>query len=337
MKVEDIREESTRWLVSRELMEIDKIRLQRAYVRTASMRRNTPLIKIPFLKERWGADVYMKCDQLQAIGAFKIRGAANFAMQLSPEELKNGLVTHSSGNHAQAVACLANKLGTKAFVVMPENANRHKMGLVRKWGAEITLCEPTVEARIATSNAIAEEHGAVIIPPFDHEWIVEGQATSAMEIFGKKDDFDYMVAPLGGGGLLAGSALAAHYFSKGTKVLGSEPEQAADGYRGFVSGIRETTSTANTIADGLRTLVGEVPFGYIRKHVEEVLLAPEAHIIPWMYKIWQETKMVIEPSCAVPFAALDQYRDKWKGKSLAIIVTGGNIDLSQLPPFAPLK
>ena len=310
---------------------IAELDLQRAFSRVRGFTTNTPLIGDTFLNDLWDCEVYLKCEQKQSIGAFKIRGAANFALQLSKEERHKGLVTHSSGNHAQAVAFMAHQLNVKAFVVIPNNSNKQKIKNAEKWGAEMFLCEPTIDARIETANAIAEDRGSTIIPPFDHEWIVAGQATSAMEIIAEYGDLDYIITPLGGGGLLAGSTLAAHYFSPQTKVVGAEPKEASDGYDGFKSGTRVTNVNANTIADGLRTTVGKVPFEIIKAHSDDIWLAEEEHIIPWMYRIWSETKIIIEPSCAVPFAAMDVQKEKLKGKKIAVIITGGNVDLQNKP------
>ncbi|NQV51556.1 MAG: threonine/serine dehydratase [Flavobacteriales bacterium] len=308
--------------------------LSRAYSRTARFRSVTPLVRVPFLEERWKCQLYVKCDQFQEIGAFKIRGAANFALQLSDEERKKGLVTHSSGNHAQAVAFMAKQLGVKAFIVMPDNSNRVKIGNAEKWGAEISLCAPTIEARLAAAERLAETTGGRIIPPFDHPWIVAGQATCAMEVFSEWNDVDVLVAPLGGGGLLAGSALAAKHFSNRTKIIGAEPEQAQDGYLGFTSGVREERVTANTVADGLRTTVGVTPFQIIKDEVQDVWLAPEDRIVPWMYTMWKETKLLMEPSSAVPFAAMEEHQEKLRGKKVVVIITGGNVDLAHLPVFS---
>ena len=307
--------------------------LSRAFSRTAPFRVVTPLIRVPALEKRWKCELYLKCDQLQEIGAFKIRGAANFALQLTDEERRKGLVTHSSGNHAQAVAFLAHQLGVKAVVVMPENSNKMKIANAKKWGAEITLCAPTIEARLATANELAQSTGGNVIPPFDHPWIVAGQATCAMEVFSEMNDVDVLIAPLGGGGLLAGSALAAKHYSNQTMVIGAEPEQAQDGYLGFNSGIREEKVMANTVADGLRTTVGITPFEIIKDEVEDVWLAAEERIVPWMYQMWAETKLIMEPSSVVPFAAMDAQQEKLKGKKVVVIITGGNVDLAHLPAF----
>lgn len=305
--------------------------LQWAFSRVRGISINTPLIGDTFLNDLWDCEVYLKCEQKQPIGAFKIRGAANFALQLSKEERERGFITHSSGNHAQAVAFMAHQMNVKAYVVMPNNSNQQKIKNAEKWRAEIILCEPTIDSRIETANAIAQKNGSMIIPPFDHEWIVAGQATAAMEIIAEQDNIDYIITPLGGGGLLAGSTLAAHYFSPSTKVIGAEPKEASDGYEGFKSGKRETSVAANTVADGLRTTVGEVPFEIIKRYTDDVWLAKEDQIIPWMYRIWNETKMIIEPSCAVPFVAMDAQKEKLKGKKVAVIITGGNVDLNDLP------
>jgi threonine dehydratase len=254
-------------------------------------------------------------------------------LQLSKEELSKGVVTHSSGNHAQAVAYMAKKLGVHAHVIMPNNANQMKVALAKKWGAEVVFCEPTIEDRIKVSTEIAERVGAQIVPPFDHPWIIEGQSTVAQEIMADWAACDTIVAPLGGGGLLAGSALAAHAFGNNTIVYGCEPAEAKDGYIGFKSGQRETEVRANTIADGLRTTVGAHPFEYIQSYVTDVFLAEERDIVPWMYRLWKEEKLVMEPSSAVPFAALDRQKDLVENKRIAIVVTGGNVDLAQLPSF----
>ncbi len=305
--------------------------LQAAYIRVQCYAEHTPLMTFPKLNEHFGAELWLKCEQFQPIGAFKIRGATNFILQMSEAERKKGVVTHSSGNHAQAVAYVCHHLGMPAYIVMPENSNKLKIRNAKGWGAEVRFCEPGTEPRLKMAQEVHEETGAMIMPSYDHPWIMGGQASCAMEIFREQNDFDYLLAPLGGGGLLSGSALSAHYFSAGTKVIGTEPTQASDGFEGFHSGERVEQAKANTIADGLRTTVGAFPFPVIQKHVDDIWLAEEAAIVQWMYRIWDWTKLIIEPSCAVPFAALDQQKEKMKGKKLAVIVTGGNVDFTELP------
>lgn len=312
---------------------MDKLKLQQAFVRTRPDRIETPLVYAKELSSYYDAKIWLKCEQFQGIGAFKIRGASNFIRRLNEVSDCKVIVTHSSGNHAQAVAFMGYQLGLEAHVVMPENANKEKVKGVEKWGANIHFCLPTIEDRIKVSNRLAEEMNAVVVPPFDHEWIIEGQATCAMEILKKHQTIDYIIAPLGGGGLLSGTVLAAKYFSQNTKVIGAEPANAADGFLGLQKGNRETKVQANTVADGLRTTVGENPFQILLQNKTEVMLSPESQIIPWMKQIWKETKMLIEPSCAVPFAAMAEDRKRWKGKEIAIIITGGNVDLDQF--FSP--
>ncbi len=310
---------------------ISKLDIQQASSRVRGISVKTPLIGNTFLNDLWDCEVLLKCEQFQSIGAFKIRGAANFALQLKPEELSRGLVTHSSGNHAQAVSYMAYIMKVKAVIVMPKNSNQQKIKNARKWGAEIVLCEPTIESRIETANAIAKESGCIMIPPFDHEWIVAGQSTAAMEIIAEHNDLDYIITPLGGGGLLAGTSLSARYFSPNTKVIGAEPEEAADGYEGFSSDERVTTVNANTVADGLRTTVGEIPFEIIKSNIHDIWLAQEDQIVEWMYRFWNETKMIVEPSCVVPLVAMHAQKEKLKGKKIAVIITGGNVDFNALP------
>lgn len=312
-------------------MDISLLELQRAYDRVRRYARKTPVWKDTFLDELWNAEVYLKCEQFQSIGAFKIRGASNVCALLSREERSRGIVTHSSGNHAQAVAYMAHQMGIKAWVVMPENANRLKVENARRWGAEIRFCKPTIEDRIRKAEAIQEEQGATMVPPFDHPGIVAGQATAAMELMAEVGELDYLVTPLGGGGLLAGSALAAKYLLQNCQVVGTEPDQASDGYDGFKSGKRVSSFTPNTVADGLRTSVGEVPFGIIRNHVHDIWLAKEKDIVRWMYRYWRETHTIIEPSSAVPLAALDECKERLDGKRIGIILTGGNVDINHLP------
>ncbi|MEZ4720881.1 MAG: threonine/serine dehydratase [Flavobacteriales bacterium] len=312
------------------MTEISKLRMERAYSRIRKYAQRTPLLKGTFLDDLWQAEVYVKCEQFQPVGAFKIRGAANFALQLSEEDRKRGLLTHSSGNHAQAVAYMAHKMGITATVVMPTNSSNTKKEGAKKWGAEIIECEPTIEARITTVNKVRQEKGGVIIPPFDHEWIIEGQGTCAMEIIAEIPNIEVVAAPLGGGGLLSGTAVASEYFGREIDVIGCEPEKAADGYEGKRTGKRIEKYTPNTVADGLRTTVGEVPFPLIKEKVKDIWLAREEDILPWMYRVWKEMKVIIEPSSAVVLAAMDSNKEAIKGKKVALIITGGNVDIDKV-------
>ena len=312
---------------------ITKTDLEKAWTRTRPYVVNTPFLRSRFLSNLWNAEVFLKHEQQQEIGAFKIRGASNFCNRLTGKSSRSVYITHSSGNHAQALAYMAHKLGAMAIIVMPKNSNKRKVENARKWGAEIQFCEPTFEARLDVSNKIEKETGGIMIPPFDHEWIIEGQATAAMEII-LDQTLDIIITPLGGGGLLSGTALAAKYFSPNTQVIGTEPATASDGYDGFHSGQRVKDQSPNTVADGLRTLVGEIPYEIIKREVNDIWLAEEESIIPWMYRIWKEENVVMEPSCAVPFAAIHEQKELVHGKKVGIVITGGNIDLNDLPTYS---
>lgn len=306
---------------------INKLNLEKAYSRLEGKVRKTPFYKSKYLSDRWEGEVWLKCEHLQEIGAFKIRGAYNMAMQLDEERITQGLVTHSSGNHAQAVAYVAKKMGVKARVVMPENSNRKKIANAKKWGAEVIFCEKGIAAREKKAREVMDIWGGALIPPFDHELIIEGQATCAMEMLSEEEGIDYMFAPLGGGGLLAGTAISSMLFGKNIKAMGCEPENAKDGFEGWKEGERKKEVKGDTIADGLRTTVGETPFEYIKEYVADIILAREKDIMKWMKLVWEEEKMLIEPSSAVPFAAIERQKENFKGKKLAIIITGGNVDL----------
>lgn len=308
-------------------MSINKLGLERAYSRTAPWRKKTTLLRNTFLNELWDAEVFVKCEQEQVIGAFKIRGAANFVLQLDEDVRKEGLVTHSSGNHAQAIAYLAHQFAIPARIVMPENSSPVKVENAKKWGAKIVLCGPSIEQRMDAAAQVLKRHCGTLVPPFDHEWIMEGQATCAMEILSEIDGLDIIIAPLGGGGLLSGSILAAKHFSPKTSVIGAEPQNASDGFEGLRTGKRVESHTVSTMADGLRTTVGAVPFEVIKQGVGDIWLAEEEEISNWQKRILRELKLVVEPSSAVPFAAIENQGNKIKGKRIAVIISGGNVDL----------
>ena len=292
----------------------------------------TPILTSTMINKLAGCEVFFKCESFQKVGAFKYRGATNAILQLSPEEMKNGVATHSSGNHAQALALAAKVQGIKAFIVMPSTAPRVKVEAVRGYGAEITFCEPTLQAREQTLAAVVEKTGATEIHPFDHDWIIAGQGTAAMELLEEMMDLEVIITPVGGGGLLSGTALAARYFGKeGIKVIASEPEMASDAYRSFKSGILEPSINPQTIADGLLTSLSERTFNIIREYVDNIIIVSEDEIIEAMKLIWERMKIVIEPSSAVPFAALLKEKARFSGKRVGIIISGGNVDLGNLP------
>jgi threonine dehydratase len=280
------------------------------------------------LDEIAGCRLFFKCENFQKIGAFKARGAMNTALQLSSEGRRKGLATHSSGNHAQAVARAAKILGAKAFIVMPNNSSQMKRRGVESYGGEIFLCEPNLEAREATLKEIIKKTGATEIHPFNNYDVIAGQATVAKELLEEVHDLDIIVCPVGGGGLLSGTALAAKYFSNTTQVIGAEPEGADDAFRSMQTGKIEPAAT-NSVADGLLTSLGEKTFDIIQKEVSEIITANDREIIAAMRLVWERLKIIIEPSAAVPLAVVLKSREKFQNKNVGIIFSGGNVDLEK--------
>lgn len=292
---------------------------------------NTPVLTSRLLNDIAGTQVFFKCENFQKMGAFKMRGAANAILSLTEEERLKGVVTHSSGNFAQAVALAANQLGVKSYIVMPKNAPQVKKDAVRAYGGEIIESESTPIAREEMADKIQQETGATFLHPSNQDEVIYGNATAAIELLQEHPDLDYILAPVGGGGLIAGTALAAHYFGNNCKVIGGEPSQADDAFRSLQSGKIEFNDTVNTVADGLRTNLGDRNFPIIQKYVERIILVDEDDIIHAMRLIWERLKIIIEPSCAVPFAALLKEREQFKNKTIGIILSGGNVDVKNLP------
>ena len=291
----------------------------------------TPVLTCETLNRLSGAEVYFKCENFQKIGAFKARGGVNAVLSLSEEELTNGVTTHSSGNHAQASAYAAGLVGTKAYIVMPRTAPQVKKDAVRGYGAEVIECEPTLEARESTVAQVMAAQGATMIHPFNDYRVIAGQATATKELIEEKGNFDVIMAPVGGGGLLSGTALSAHYLCPKAEVIAGEPEGAADAVLSIKTGHIEKAPFINTIADGLLTNLGDKTLEIIRVHVKDILLVSDPEIIEAMRLIWERMKIIIEPSCAVPFAALLRNKERFSGKKVGIILTGGNVDLGKLP------
>ncbi len=313
---------------------INQSDIQLAHDRIRPHIHRTPVMTNQTINQRIGADLYFKCENFQKIGAFKARGGLNAVLQLSAEELANGVTTHSSGNHAQAIAYAARQVGTKAYIVMPRTAPQVKKDAVRGYGAEIIECEPTLDAREAGVQEVIDRTGAAMIHPFDDDRVIAGQATSAKELiedYGQEQPFDVILAPVGGGGLISGTALSVHYFSPQTRVIAGEPEGAADAILSFRSGVIEKAPYINTIADGLMTTLSPRTLAIIRQHVSDILTVSDAEIIGAMRLIWERMKIVIEPSCAVPFAAVMKHADQFTNQKVGIILTGGNVDLGKLP------
>ncbi len=275
-----------------------------------------------------GCSIFFKCENFQKIGAFKARGAMNAVLSLSEEDRKKGVATHSSGNHAQALARAAKIMGVKSYIVMPSTAPEIKKKGVRAFGGEITECEPTLEARESTLAKVIARTGATEIHPFNNYDVIAGQATAAIELFDDTEELDFVLVPVGGGGLLSGTLLAAKYFSPKTKVIAGEPVGADDAYRSLQSGEIEK-SQADSVADGLLTSLGDKTFPLIKEMVSEVITVSDKEIIEAMRLIWERVKIIVEPSCAVPFAAVLKEKEKFSGKKVGIILSGGNVDLER--------
>jgi threonine dehydratase len=293
---------------------------------------HTPIATSRFLNDHSEAELFFKCENLQKIGAFKARGGLNAVLSLSEEQLKNGVTTHSSGNHAQAIAFAAAKVGAKCYIVMPDNSPRVKISAVEGYGAEITFCKNTPEERQRTVDEIIANTGATFIHPFNNYEVMAGQATASKELI---EDvgvaLDVIIAPVGGGGLLSGTALSVQYFSPGTKVYAGEPEGAADAVLSFRSDKIERAPYINTIADGLLTYLGDKTFPVIKAGVTDILTVSDEEIIQAMRYLWERMKLVVEPSGAVSLAAILKNKEVFKGKKIGIIISGGNVDLGKLP------
>ncbi len=310
-------------------MEISSLKIQEAYRRISPYILKTRLVNSPEFDELIGANVWLKCENEQKVRAFKARGAFNALLQLNAKELSNGVTTHSSGNHAQAIAFAAKKVGTSATIVMPHNAPRVKIAGVQSQGAEIVFCEPNTEAREAAAQKIVDEQSVVFIHPFDNDEVICGQATVTYEILDELSSVDAIFAPVGGGGLLSGTALAAEYFSEKAKVFGAEPAGAADAIYSFKSGVVQKAAFVKTLADGLQTNLSERTLNFIKNGVKDIFLVPEEEIEITMRLVYNYFGMLIEPSSAVTVAALLLNKSQFTGKKVAVIITGGNVDVDR--------
>ena len=305
--------------------------VQKAYLKIREKVHRTPVMSSKKVNQRVGGELFFKCENFQKVGAFKFRGATHAVGELSDEEAADGVATHSSGNHAQAVALAAKQRGIPAHIVMPENAPTVKVNAVRDYGANITFSESTQEGREAALEKVVAETGATFIHPYDNPDIIMGQGSAAIELFEDQPDLDILLAPIGGGGLMSGSAIAASGISPNTTIIGTEPEVANDAYLSFKTGKRHPVQSTETVADGLRTSLSELTFSCIQKHVHEIVTVTEDEIIEAMRFIWERMKIIIEPSCAVPAAAVFNGKVDVSDKKAGIIITGGNIDLDHLP------
>jgi threonine dehydratase len=301
--------------------------IETAHKRIAPYIHRTPILTNKSINEIAGCEIYFKCENFQKIGAFKIRGGMNASLTLSPDKLAKGLATHSSGNHAQAIAYAARQLGTKAYIVMPNNSPTVKVAAVKGYGAQITFCEPTQTARESTLQKIIQDTGAEFIHPYDDYRVITGQATCAKELIEDVGPFDVMMAPVGGGGLMSGTCLSTHHLLPDASVYAVEPEGAADAVLSMMSGKVEKAAFVKTIADGLQTSLSEKTLGIIKTYVKDILLISEEDIKAALKLVYERMKIVIEPSSAVPLAAVLKNKEMFAGKKIGIIFTGGNVDL----------
>lgn len=312
------------------------IELNQAATVLAGVAHRTPVMTSSTFDALTGAKVFFKCECFQRMGAFKFRGAYNTLASLSEEELRRGVVTHSSGNHGQAVALAARLFDAPAHVVMPNNAPQVKKDAVEGYGGRVVLCEPNMAAREAGAQAIIHDTGATLVHPFDDSRIIAGQSTVARELIEQTEGcLDLILAPVGGGGLISGSALAARFFSPATSVVGCEPAGADDACRSFEAGRRLPVESPNTSADGLRGQLSQLTFELIQRHVDDMVRVTEAEILDAMHFVWQRMKLLIEPSAAVPVAALKSGKIQAKGQTVGIVLSGGNVDVAHAAGLKP--
>ena len=299
--------------------------------RIAPYAHRTPVLTCASLDRAVEAQVFLKCENFQKVGAFKFRGACNAVFSLTAAEAAHGVATHSSGNHAQALALAARLRGIPAHIVMPANAPVVKQAGVAGYGGRITLCEPVLEARETALAAVVASTGAAVVHPYDDERVIAGQGTAALELLQEVPDLDVILAPVGGGGLLSGTAIAATGLSRGIRVIAGEPAGAGDAFRSLAEGRIVPSIMPETLADGLLTSLGELTFPIIRDRVERIVLVSEPGIVAAMRFIWERAKLVIEPSSAVPLAVLWERQVDLAGLRVGVILTGGNVDLDRLP------
>jgi len=305
--------------------------IRQAYTRIKPFIHHTPVLTCRAIDDMLGATLFFKCENLQKVGAFKIRGACNAVYSLSDTESQNGVAAHSSGNHAAALALAGQWRGIKAYVVMPENSSAVKLKAVAGYGAEIVLCKPTLKAREETLEGVVQSTGAAVIHPYNDYRVICGQGTAALELCEEISDLDLVMAPVGGGGLLSGTAIAVKGLSPQTVVIAGEPEKADDAYRSLKAGRIIPVEDPDTIADGLLTSLGDLTFPIINKHVKDIITVSEEDIIAAMRLIWERMKIIVEPSASVPLGAIMRRPQDFAGKRIGIILSGGNVDLDALP------
>jgi threonine dehydratase len=322
---------STTTHIDQPTLTIDDVR--QAHARISKYVHRTPVLTCQAISQRAGRDVYFKCENLQKVGAFKFRGAINAVAQLTDAQKANGVVTHSSGNHAQALALAARTFGIGAHIVMPTSASKVKRDAVIGYGANVIDCDPNLQARESTAERVQQETGATMIPPYDHPHIIAGQGTAALELLEEIPDLDAVMAPVGGGGLIAGTCVTCRDWETAPKVFAAEPAGADDAFRSKQAGKWIPQTDPNTIADGLLTSTGQLTWPYVRDVVHEVITVDDDQIIDAMKFFWQRAKLLIEPSSATVFAAIfsDAFKQHSSIQKIGVIISGGNVDLNHLP------
>ncbi len=305
--------------------------IRQAVERIKPYAHRTPVLTNESLNQQVGARVFLKCENLQKVGAFKFRGACNAVFSLTDEEAAKGVCTHSSGNHAAALALAARMRGIPAYIVMPNNAPQVKKDAVAGYGGKITFCEPTLEARESTLDRIRLDTDATVVHPYNDERVIAGQGTAALELLEDAPDLDVIIAPVGGGGLLSGTSIAATEIKKGIRVIAGEPEMADDAFRSMQASEIIPSENPKTIADGLLTSLGTLTFPIIQKNVEQIVTVSEAGIIASMKFVWERAKIIIEPSSAVAIGVLWEKKIDLRGLKVGVIISGGNVDLKKLP------
>ena len=293
----------------------------------------TPVLTSKTLDQLAGRKLFFKCENFQKVGAFKFRGGWNAVSMLSDDEAEKGVCTHSSGNHAQAVAYSAQKRGIPAYIVMPDNSPDVKLNAVKGYGANVTLCEPTLEARRTTLDEIAKKTGAAVIHPFNNPNVIAGQGTAALELIEEVGELDAVIAPIGGGGLMSGTCITTRSLLPNARLFGAEPKGADDAYRSLKEGKMLPQENPNTICDGLLTSMGENTWNILKDHLNDIYTVSDDEVIKAMKLIWERMKIIIEPSCATPVAVVmsPEFKQLEGIEKIGIILTGGNIDLSKLP------
>jgi threonine dehydratase len=305
--------------------------IEEAHDRIQSHIHYTPVFTSATINRMLDSQVFFKCENLQKVGAFKFRGATNAVLSLTEDEANRGVATHSSGNHAAALTLAAHQRGIKAYIVMPRTAPLIKKKAVEEYGAEIIFCEPTLQSREENLSDVVRRTNAVIVHPFNDYRIISGQATACLELLEEVKDLDMVITPVGGGGLLSGTALSAAYFATETKVIGAEPEGADDACKSLEKGVIQPSVNPKTICDGLLTSLGTLTFPIIQKYIERILTSDDETIIQAMRLIWERMKLIVEPSAAVTLAVLFKHKSVARTKRIGIILSGGNVDFENLP------